>query len=518
MLKLIDIDQAFFLDEPVVRLIEVGPNFGKMVKFASDDRISKFASEITPEPGKIYVHILAMGAGEYFGANRNADYFPEENLIKWHDTFRTSPAHIFKHHINKNPEIAIGKVVFSVYNDRMHRVEVIAWVDREKGWDMVERIEKGEFPSTSMACHTPYDTCSICGNKARSRAEYCEHLRNELGRIHPNGTKTMALNDGPLKFFDMSFVFKPADVTSGVLQKVASSEVGIQSGNQHALGSAEAAELFGLTEKKANIRKLSELIKEVEGTVVGSNSSLKDLLSKIKDPDEEVIGMIEEYELDHIIHAFAELGISPSVGFFAKLIGRKICGESVDGIEHLVAGLIQEEKSSLPVPEFTKSASELSQADIEKIKILLHPEAVSSSIFPEAILARSLMGGPSDRKTLVRSDQYLPPDFMDSGNVGYVGNGPNVAPDPRATYKTLRDVYKEKTSNGSSLLKTLFTVGGIAVAAKWLVSKLISERIKEATKNQEGSVKILLVKSASEARAVDSLVKASLLNSLITGH
>lgn len=518
MLKLIDIDQSFFHEEPVVRLIEVGPGSGSMVKFASDDRISKFASEITPEPDKIYVHILAMGAGEYFGANRNADYFPEENLIKWHDTFRTSPAHIFKHHINKNPEIAIGKVVFSVYNERMHRVEVIAWVDRDKGWDMVERIEKGEFPSTSMACHTPYDTCSICGNKARSRGEYCEHLRNELGRIHPDGTKTMALNDGPLKFFDMSFVFKPADITSGVLQKVANHRRGGHAFDRAEVGSAEAAELFGLTEKKAEIRKLSELIKEVEGTVVGSSPSLKSLLSRVRDPDEEVIGMIEAYELDHVIHALADLGISPSVGFFAKLIGRKICGESVDGIEHLVSGLIQEDAGALPVPEFTKSASELSQVDLEKIKVLLHPTSVGSSLFPEAILARSLSGGPQDSRTLVRSPTYAPPDFMDSGNVGYVGNGPHVAPDPRVSYRTLRDVYKEKTSDGSSLLKTLFTVGGIAIAAKWLVSKLISEKLKELDRNREGSVKILLVKSASEAKAVDSLVKASLFNSLITGH
>jgi len=517
MLKLIDVDPAFFHDEPVVRLIDVGPNAGKMIKFASDDRISQFASEIKPEPGKIYVHILAMGAGEYFGANRNADYFPEDNLIKWHDTFRTSPAHIFKHHINKNPEIAIGQVLFSVYNDRMHRVEIIAWVDRDKGWDIVERIEKGEFPSTSMACHTPYDTCSICGNKARSRNEYCTHLRGELGKIHPDGTKTMALNDGPLKFFDMSFVFKPADITSGVLQKVANVYIGGHTFGNANLGSAEAAELFGLSEKKAEIRKLSALIKEVEGTVVSSNSSIKALLEKIKDPDEEIIGLIEAYELDHVIHALAELGISPSVSFFAKLIGRKICGESVDGIEHLVAGLIREDAGNLPVPEFTKSA-ELSQADLERIKVLLSPSASESSLFPEAILARSLGQGPSGNRTIIHSSNHLPSDYMDTGNVGFVGNGPHVAPDPRASYRTLRDVYKEKTSDGNSLLKTLVTVGGIAVAAKWLVSKLISERLKDIDRNREGSVKILLVKSASEARAVDSLVKASLLNSLVTGN
>lgn len=138
MLKLLDIDPLFFGEEPAVTIVNPEVS-GGMLKKAADSRIQEFTSSLKSEPGKIYVHILAMGAGEYYGANRNADYFPESNLIKYHETFETSPAHIFKHHINKNPEIAIGKVIFSVYNERMHRVEVIAWVDKEKGYDYVAK-------------------------------------------------------------------------------------------------------------------------------------------------------------------------------------------------------------------------------------------------------------------------------------------------------------------------------------------------------------------------------------------
>jgi hypothetical protein len=515
MLKLIDIDSSFFNEEPVVRILDVGNAAGKLTKVAADSRITSFVGDLKPESGKIYVHILAMGAGEYFGANRNADYFPEENLIRWHDTFRTSPAHIFKHHINKNPEIAIGKVIYSVYNERMHRVEVIAWIDTQKGWDVVDKIERGEFPATSMACHTPFDTCSICGNKARSRNEYCVHLRSELGRVHADGTKTMAINDGPLKFFDMSVVFKPADVTSSVLQKVAYENSRTKSRDYGpVLGSAESAFMQGLTEKSAEIKKLSALIKEVEGTMVNSSDTMRGLLAKVKDPEEDIIAMLEDFELDHVIHALADLGISPSIGFFAKLIGRKICGESVNGIERLVQGLIQEDPGKIPVSEMamTKSAND---AGVFQAKKILYPMLKQSSLFPEIIAQRGL-GNYS------YSQAYEPEEFSDTHNVGYIGNGPHVAPDPRQSYRQLRDVYREKSDDGHGLLKTLFTIGGAAIAAKWLISRLIESKMQEMReemrRENSGPVKIVLVKSAQQAFTTQQLVKASLIHSLKTGY
>lgn len=510
MLKLIDIDSSFFNEEPVVRILDVGSASGQLTKTAADSRIAGFVADLKPETGKIYVHILAMGAGEYFGANRNADYFPEQNLIKWHDTFRTSPAHIFKHHINKNPEIAIGQVIFSVYNERMHRVEIIAWIDTKKGWDIVDKIERGEFPATSMACHTPYDTCSICGNKARSRNEYCSHLRSELGRVHADGSKTMAINDGPLKFFDMSVVFKPADITSSVLQKVAYSGIA----SEPVLGSAESAFMHGITEKSAEIRKLSSLIKEVEGTMVNSSDSLKTLLQKVKDPEEDILGMLESFELDHVIHALAELGISPSIGFFAKLIGRKICGESVDGIEHLVQGLIQEDADKVPVSQMTLTKSAL-DAEVHSIKRILQPMSKEASLFPEMVMQRSM---EPETHPLMKAF----PDIASTNNVGYIGNGPYPVADPRQSYKQLRDIYREKNEDGHGLLKTLFTIGGAAIAAKWLISRLIESRMQELReemrRDNNAPVKIVLVKSAQQAFTTQQLVKASLVNSLKTGY
>lgn len=489
MLKLIEIDPSFYKEEPTVSILDFSESKG-LIKRAADERISQFASSITPDPKKIYVHILAMGAGEYFGANRNADYFPEENLLSYYKTFETTPAHIFKHHINKDPTIAIGQVVFAVYNERMHRVEVIAWIDREKGRDYVEKIERGDFPSTSMACHTPYDVCSICGNRARSRQEYCSHLTTELGRVYPDGRKVMAYNVAPLKFFDMSMVFRPADVTSSVLQKVAS-------GN--AIGSAEMAEAEGLQEKQATFKKLSELIKEVEGEVVASSPSLDKILDRVKDPDDEVLNFLVHYDMHHVLRAFAELGISPSVGFLAKLIGQKICGENVGGIENLVSALLEEEKDmEIPHMEDPDPMAPSKGA----ILSALTPFIKSASLYPDVVFQRMSDNG------------YF---YAPNHGQGYSGNGPEPVESARDTYLRLKDTVKEQ-SQGHSLLRTLFTIGGAAIAAKWLLSAMIERKMKEVaaqgSQNSMPAVKIVLVKSASDAMAANELAKASLLRGL----
>jgi hypothetical protein len=194
MYKLID-TASFFSHhkdyEPSVQVINFD-NLGELTKEAADERIHAFVKAIQPQPGRIYIHINAMGAGEYWSANKNGDWFPEENLKQYYKTFETSPAHVFRHHINKDPAKSIGRVIFALYNDRMHRIELIAEVDKSLGKDIEDRLAAGDFPLTSMAAKTPFDICSICGNKAHTRQEYCSHLRSELGQLLPDGRRVMA--------------------------------------------------------------------------------------------------------------------------------------------------------------------------------------------------------------------------------------------------------------------------------------------------------------------------------------
>lgn len=498
MLKLLDVDQSYFHDEPVIRLLSAfdSRSDGFVKSAAADDRISEYAKNIQPDPNKIFIHILAMGAGEFWGANRNADWFGEDNLIRSCDTFVTSPAHIFTHHQNKRPEIALGQVVFAIYNHRMHRIEVIAWIDRNKGKDYVAKIERGEFPATSMACHTAHDTCSICGNQATSRAAYCRHLSTELGRILPDGKKVMAINDAPLRFFDMSLVVRPADITSSVLQKLAFDQ------GAPVIGSAEQADDAQLQEKAASHKKLADLIKEVEGEITGSSDSLNALLDKVKDPDDDILGFLAHYDLDHVVHAFAELGISPSVKFFARLIGQKMAGEAAPGIEHLVCGLMKEEPNEVSVntdlSALTKSASVFPRVQIVSAISRFTKQA---SLYPGMAMERAF-----------DLSQY--PVQMPIGMVGYAGQGPALTPDPADSYRKLKASI---TPESSGMLKTLFKIAGLAIAAKYLVSKMIEAKMQERLAQQANpnlGTKIIFIKTADEAITTQKLVKADLLRNL----
>ncbi len=485
LIKLVDSNSFFNKEESTFSIINFDNSDG-MVKSASDSRINEYISSIAPDPNKIYVHILAMGAGEVYGANRNADYFPENNLIDHHKTFELNPAHIFRNHVNKNPDIAIGQVVFSIYNHRMHRVEIIAWIDKFKGADIVERLEHGDYPATSMACKTAYDVCSICGNKAHTRQEYCEHLNSELGRLYPDGRKVMALNVAPLKFFDMSIVVRPADVTSSILQKVAS--------HGPSLGSADHALSEGLTEeglhKQATFQKLSEFIKEIEcGGIADHSDNIEKLLSRVTDPHNKVIDTLVNFKLTEIFNAMAHLGISPSLAFLSELIGRKTLGESGTGIGQLAASVINTGAANVELPRDEEIAGESSFA----LTTALMPYVETSSVLPEYVEKRAYLQGT---------------------NVGYVGNGPYIEP---SAYERFRETNLRESDDRGNLLKTLhilLSVGASALAAKWYITRVVEQKMKEAELARSYGAKIHLVKSASDLKVAYKLAKADMIKAV----
>jgi hypothetical protein len=457
MYKLLDTASFFShqkLLEPQIKVIDFN-NLGELVKEAADERISAFVNEIKPQAGKIYLHINAMGAGEYWSANKNGDWFPEENLKQYYKTFETSPAHVFRHHINKDPAKAIGKVLLAIYNDRMHRVELVAEVDKSLGSDIEDRISMGDFPLTSMACKTPYDVCSICGNKAHTRQDYCTHLRSDLGQLLPDGRRVMALNVGPLKFFDISIVIRPADVTSGILQKVASEEV---------VGSAELAELEEIGEtKQASFRKLADIIKEVTGTVDGISPELDKILFKTKDLDKGLISQLRVFNLSDTLHTLADLGISPSIEFLSELIARKVLGDQGRGLGKIIADYItsvEPETTNIPTIHFEKP-----QRFNILVAKLLAPHLESSSLLPEYVEKRA--------------------------SLGYSSFNPNAYEEPTKP--------QPKEPHGPGLPQTLLAIGGVALLAKIFISELIKERLRAKFSNSNNiNAKIVLVKQASD--------------------
>ena len=185
--------------------------------------------------------------------NVNGDMFPEEALAHEGDDYGYKTfekfSRVYRHHINRPDSQAYGDVVLSVYNPVFHRVELIISLDNDKAPDIVTRIDNGEYPDLSMGCKVPYDICSICGNKAPTRMQYCEHLRYHMGRIDPlTGKQAYAINTRP-KFFDISFVLIGADRIAKTLRKVASSNA------IPLLSSAYLAEKMAERQKAAEIKK-----------------------------------------------------------------------------------------------------------------------------------------------------------------------------------------------------------------------------------------------------------------------
>lgn len=472
MLKLVDCSSFYKNEDLQVQVLNL-EHKSMLVKQAADDRISNYVrTELKPRNGFMYLHINAMGAGEYYGSNKNGDYFPESNLKAYHKTFE-SFGHVFRHHINKDPAKSIGKVIFSIYNERMHRVELIAEVSKELGQDIEARIGMGEYPQTSMACKTPYDVCSICGNKARSRAEYCQHLTSQLNTYLPDGRRVMALNEGPLKFFDISIVIRPADITSSILVKVAGDDQGV-------LSSAELAEDEGLVEedlsiKTAALRKASELIKAIEdGVVVDSAETLAPILEKLSDPSTEMLETLKKFPLVEVLNAMAHAGINPSIKFLAELIANEHLIEAAKGRGYIAEELI-------------KSASNLSEVLKDSVKYVEHiHEKDANPVLVKVVMqeyhATSLNQDAVEKRA---SSGYL------NWQIGQSATKPALSED------RLREVIKQEIESSNGLLKTLLTIGGAALVSKFLLSSMIDRKIEKMQGTDKTYAKIGLVKTSS---------------------
>lgn len=221
--------------------------------------IASYISNAKPILGKTQILLTALGAGEYWGSNVNGDFFPEKFLAHadpktfGHKTFETY-AKYFKHHLNKPTDRSYGTVALSVYNPVYHRVELIVILDNASSPRSAERINDGDTLEFSMGCRVPFDECSICGNRAPTRKQYCEHARFYLNKIDPATGKHVHVVNWYPRFHDISEVLIGADRIAKSLLKVASvqSESGI-----HLIGSAARAE------KRAQELKSAEMVKEI---------------------------------------------------------------------------------------------------------------------------------------------------------------------------------------------------------------------------------------------------------------
>lgn len=291
MRKIYDLDSHFATGEATVQPVLLwGANGRPLIervgtKTASE--ASDYIKAVEPRPGKTIVLVLALGAYERYDLNRNGDGFnefpykpgmqPTCGCCKadnggWVAQDEVLPAHygsfeqygkVYRHHQNTDPLKACGDVIKAFWNPQMHRVELLIGVDNAIAPDLVERIADGDYPAVSMGCRIKYDVCTICGHRAPTRKQYCEHLKYNMRQVTPSGLRAGALNPSP-RFFDISWVIRPADQTGFMLKKVA------HENQPYVLRTAaESGEyLERVEDKRAALQKLSDIDKVVRGVPV----------------------------------------------------------------------------------------------------------------------------------------------------------------------------------------------------------------------------------------------------------
>ena len=176
-----------------------------------------------PRPGFLYSQVRAISAR----INQNYDAWPSEELKKSYRTFIGKP--IFVNHNNFDPSRARGRVIAARYieNGNDKYVETVMEVDAQRFPKLASEIRSGGLDSVSMGVEAGFTICSYCNNKATDVHDMCDHVKYHKGeRLRKHNHRTGKIEDVmvyencyKLGFFELSYVFDPADETA-VVSKV----------------------------------------------------------------------------------------------------------------------------------------------------------------------------------------------------------------------------------------------------------------------------------------------------------
>lgn len=402
-------------------------------KRAASVDFARLIDKLDLRPGDVPVHLIALGASEAYGPNRNGDGFKEACCKTYHDTF-VKFAKWYRNHKNKDPKQSYGYIKHSVYNEPMKRIELLAILNGdEKAAERngghvatreLEKLAKGKDLAVSMACRVPYDVCDACGHKARTRDEYCK--QGECSRLGCYDNLTKVAEDGYVQhvdnphptWFDMSDVFSPADrIAYGAkadnLLKAASDASGI--------GGAELAEYWGISAplqvicssdipqdkwetKTAALLKLAYGLSAVEQEIESGRLNREWLrafdpamrtdidISYLGDSGTtkmaEGLGALADNCCILDIQDFARLSDREKFANDAKshlpgIYGRLLSGGSIERMLHQNRHPLSEKLASGAQRSWAKSVKQDRSVDPEKVRVLNMKSAIRSAPAPE---------------------------------------------------------------------------------------------------------------------------------------
>jgi hypothetical protein len=380
-------------DTEPVQLIH---NVNTLTKAGSENpelRVSKTA-------GQTDALVIALGAYEGTGANRNGDIFKEAECLKHYKTFVKSGSKnsegkydgraLNRHHKNKPEDPKYGNIKAASYNDKMKRIELVIGLDNDKCAEEIQKLAEGKQINVSMAAKVAYDKCTWCGHKAKTDNHRCKHIPKSLGEINKQGEMCSMENVDP-KWFELSIVGRPAD-RIGMSLKLASDNGYIKTASDYKniypgfvapdddhtyLRISKYAE-----EKRSLVRKLAAIEKHIEGVIQSEPKDSKDKYikeqkAKINESDdipESVLEELRKHEPSKLLRALADHGIvfSPK-DFIRYSFGDKSLGSNSED-------LFSKVKKHLP-----SMFSDMDEDGDEEVNDEKYDPS-SSDIFPKGLL------------------------------------------------------------------------------------------------------------------------------------
>jgi len=180
----------------------------------------------TPEKGMLYTASRAISSR----VNANYDGWPVDQIKKSYKTFIGRP--IYVEHNNSDPERARGVILDAIYRETKlasgiidASVYCLMEVDAVNFPKLASAIESGQLNAVSMGADVDGTECSACGKYASKPSEFCTHIPRLKGRnvtVYKAGKRVEALVYESCinpNFFELSFVFEPADESAWLLQK-----------------------------------------------------------------------------------------------------------------------------------------------------------------------------------------------------------------------------------------------------------------------------------------------------------
>lgn len=143
--------------------------------------------------------------------NRNSDIFPELELKKAARNWIGAPLCV--DHKSESVDGIRGIILDTYYDEKLKQVVGLCALDKINYPDLARKVSTGVVRFGSMGTGVEISVCSECGNKAKTQADYCDHVmtKSAYGEI----------NIG-LKPIEYSLVVQPAEPGAILLRTIAS--------------------------------------------------------------------------------------------------------------------------------------------------------------------------------------------------------------------------------------------------------------------------------------------------------